>query len=130
MYNALYQQHKLYILYSNFLSYNFLYKANPLLLGLSVNYPPEIIKNNGFRKYIHAYGHLRTMMTDIFLLMNVTSLYDNENHFYWTLYDNAIYYPGMEMACGRIEYVPELKYWYTANTGLNDWRTNRKREYG
>ena len=86
-------------------------------------------KKNGYRHFSHAYGHLRTMMTDIFLLINRTSLYDNTNNFYWTLYDNAIYYPGMEMSCEKVEYVPELKYWYTANTGLNDWRTNRQKEY-
>jgi hypothetical protein len=69
------------------------------------------------------------MISDIFLLMNSTSLKDDKGKFYWTLYDNAIYYPGMEMACAKVEYVPELKYWYTANTGLNDWRTPKKKEY-
>ena len=70
------------------------------------------------------------MMTDIFLLMNSTSLKDQNHNFYWTLYDNAIYYPAMEMACQKVVYVRELKYWYTSNTGFNDWRTNRSKEYG
>ena len=45
-------------------------------------------------------------MTDLFLLMNVSSLKDGKGKFYWTLYDNAIYYPAFEMSCGRVKYLP------------------------
>lgn len=68
-------------------------------------------------------------MTDLFFFEKAESLKDENGKFYWTLYDNAIYYPALEMSCGRVTYVPELKYWYTANTGINDWRTPRKDEY-
>lgn len=68
-------------------------------------------------------------MTDIFLLMNSTSLKDDKGKFYWTLYDNAMFYPAMEMSCQRVKYVRELEYWYTSNTGLNDWRTPDKKGY-
>lgn len=69
------------------------------------------------------------MMTDIFLLTNMTSFKDKNGKLYWTIYDNAIFFPAMEMACGKVSYVPELKYWYTAYTGLNDWMTDKKKAY-
>lgn len=34
------------------------------------------------------------------------------------------------MSCGKVEYLPDLKYWYSANTGMNDWLSSRKKEYG
>ena len=126
----MYQERKLYVLYSNFIAFDQYGRNNPLSIGLSVAYPQDVIKNSGYRNFLyHCYGHLRTMMTDIFLLMNSTSLKDNNGKFYWTMYDNAIYYPGMEMSCEKVVYVPELKYWYTSNTGLNDWRTPKREEY-
>ena len=69
------------------------------------------------------------MMTDLFLLIRVQSFKDARGNFYWTIYDNAMYFPALEMSCGRVEYITELKYWYTANTGINDWRTPRQFEY-
>ena len=45
--------------------------------------------------------------------MNSTSLKDEKGKFYWTLYDNAMFYPAMEMSCQRVKYVRELEYWYT-----------------
>ena len=69
------------------------------------------------------------MITDIFLLEKMESLKDPKGNFYWTIYDNAMYFPALEMSCGRNIYVPEMKYWYTANTGFNDWRTTRQTEY-
>lgn len=117
-------------MYSNFLSYDQHNKNNQLKVGLSIEYPVDVVKKDGYRKFrYHAYGHLRTMMTDIFLLMNSTSLKDEKGKFYWTLYDNAMFYPAMEMSCQRVKYVRELEYWYTSNTGLNDWRTPDKKGY-
>ena len=68
-------------------------------------------------------------MTDIFLLINITSFKDKNGDIYWTICDNAYFYPAMELACGKVSYLPELKYWYTANTGFNDVLTDRQEEY-
>lgn len=69
------------------------------------------------------------MMTDIFLFERVESFKDAYGRFYWTICDNAMYFPALEMSCGRVRYLPELTYWYTADTGINDWRTPKKFEY-
>jgi hypothetical protein len=45
-------------------------------------------------------------MTDLILLENVQSLKDSRGNFYWTIYDNAMYFPALEMSCGRNSYVP------------------------
>jgi hypothetical protein len=33
------------------------------------------------------------------------------------------------MSCGRVDYVPELEYWYNANTGINDWMGGTTKSY-
>ena len=69
-------------------------------------------------------------MTDVFLLINIESLKGDDGNFYWTISDNALFFSAMEMSCGRVEYIPELEYWYNANTGINDWRTTDQTNYG
>ena len=116
--NALYQQKKLYILYTNFLNFNKNGGDNPVRVGTSTEYPYEVKSANSYRFYKSTgYHHLRTMMTDIFLLTNITSYKDKNGEIYWTICDNAYFFPAMEMACGKVSYLPELKYWYTASTG-------------
>ena len=33
------------------------------------------------------------------------------------------------MSCGRVSYIPEIEYWYNANTGGNDWLSVKKKTY-
>ena len=35
----------------------------------------------------------------------------------------------MEMACGKVDYVPEMLYWYNSMTGSNDWRQIKTSTY-
>jgi hypothetical protein len=63
-------------------------------------------------------------------MMKLASLKDAKGEIYWTLYDNAIFFPSMELACGKVQYIPEILYWYFTNTGNNDYQTPRQREYG
>lgn len=106
LYNALYQKYKLYVLYSNFISYDSYYSNGPLSIGISEKYPLDVIQSVSYRTHSHSYSHLRTMMTDLFMFQRVESLEDDQGKFYWTLYDNAIYYPALEMSCGRVTYIP------------------------
>ena len=64
------------------------------------------------------------MMSDIFLLMNSSALRGADGNIYRYIADNAVWYPSMEMSCRRMIYLPDINYWYNANTGLNDWRTS------
>lgn len=127
--NAIYQKEKLYTMYSNYLSYDYKNQTQPIVLGLSEAYPQQVIDQGNFRVSSHAYSHLRTMMSDIFLFESEKSLQDWRGRFYSVIGDNAQYFPAMEMSCGRLNYLTELRYWYTANTGINEWR-NPNSDYG
>lgn len=63
-------------------------------------------------------------------MLKASSLKDSKGEMYWTLCDNAIFFPSMELACGKVQYIPEILYWYFTNTGTNDYQTPRQREYG
>jgi len=58
------------------------------------------------------------------------SLKGEDGRFYTTIADNALFFPVMEMSCGRVHYFPELEYWYNANTGINDWYSPDQANYG
>lgn len=60
------------------------------------------------------------MLSDLFLFTKPESLKDKDGKFYWIVYDNAYYYPALELSCGKIHYVPEIFYYYNMNTGIND----------
>ncbi len=59
-------------------------------------------------------------MTDTILLMRPESFKDWRGEFYWTIGDNAVYYPAMEMSCKKVKYINEIFYLYNYNTGLSD----------
>lgn len=66
-FNAIYQKERIYTLYSQFLIFNPTWRDS-IYLGISESYPTFISKANNYRWYRHAYGHLRTMISDLFLL--------------------------------------------------------------
>ena len=101
LYNTIYQQQKLYFLYSNFFSWD-TGLPEPLVLGLPEDYPLEVKKMGNYRTAYHAYSQLRTTLTDIFLLTPARSLKDAKGAFYWTIGDNAMVFPALEMSCGRV----------------------------
>ena len=68
LYNALYQQKRLYVIWSNYFSYDSKNSTEPIVLGLSEEYPDNVKRQVVYRTSYHAYSHLRTMMTDLFLL--------------------------------------------------------------
>lgn len=78
----------------------------PLQLGLSVDYPLYVKSSNTYRTAAHAYSHLRSTLTDLFLLTPAKSLKDAKGAFYWTIGDNAMVFPALEMSCGRNRYIP------------------------
>jgi hypothetical protein len=65
-------------------------------LGGSRDYLQIDIDNNNFRKSkIRGYSHLRTMLSDNFLLMKPQTLKDWRGQFYWIISDNAVYFTAM-----------------------------------
>lgn len=70
LYNSLYQQKKSYVLYSSHFQYESQNQTYPLPLGLPFAYPEEIKKSGKYRTFDHAYSQLRTVMSDLVLLLN------------------------------------------------------------
>lgn len=80
-----------------------------------MSYDEKAKTTNNYKGAPHAYSHLRSMMSDLFLFTNVDSFKDWNGKFYWAIPDDAQYFPALEMSCGRVHYVSELKYWYRGN---------------
>ena len=105
--NALYQKEKLFTLYSTFVIAAGEPNAPKHRLGKSKELWAQDLQSENFRKTKNrGYSHLRTMMSDTFLLMKPQSLQDEEGKFYWAIADNAMYFPAMEMSCKKIRYLP------------------------
>lgn len=119
--NALYQREKMYVLYSQFISYDPKARRDVLDIGISEDFPSFVKRENSYRTFKHSYSQLRSMISDLILLERMSSLKLKSGRFFELLYDNAIFYPAFEMACQNIYYLPEIFYWYNMNTGVNDW---------
>jgi hypothetical protein len=88
--NAVYSKEKVLTLYTN----HIIARGNPNqaahYLGLSKPYLSSDVASNNFRKTKNrGYSHMRTMMTDLYLLMKPQSFQDANGKFYWTITDNA-----------------------------------------
>ena len=46
---------------------------------------------------------------------------DKEGNWLTVTWDNAMYFPIMEMSCGKVLYLPEITYQYNTGTGMNDY---------
>ena len=60
LFNAVFQEKKVWYAYSNFLGSN-------RKIGYSRPYPPEVIKDNSFREVTFTTSHLRAYYTQLFL---------------------------------------------------------------
>jgi glycosyltransferase involved in cell wall biosynthesis len=97
--NAIYQQEKVYTLYTTYINKS----MKQLRLGYNQNYDLETVNSNSYRQdKSHAYSHLRTMMSDTFLLVNSSSLRDKDGKFYEMITDNAVYFCALELSCKRV----------------------------
>ena len=73
MFNAIYQKEKIYLVYTQHLTY---YNKN-LDIGVSQNYPQNIKKELRYRNYYHLYSQFRSMMSDLFLIQRKQSYLDH-----------------------------------------------------
>lgn len=68
------------------------------------------------------FSHLRAYRNELFLKIDPKDLKDEAGSFYKIIYDQAIFFPLMEMSCGRVAKIKgEYHLLYMTNTGLNDW---------
>lgn len=66
--NAHYQQHKYYLLYSQFISFNPANRRDRLEIGISQDFPSFVKQKNAYRTFKHSYSQLRTVLSDLILL--------------------------------------------------------------
>ena len=64
------------MIYSSHFQFESKNDTRPLVLGLPFAYPEQIKRKAGYRTYEHAYSQLRTVISDLLLLINTESLKD------------------------------------------------------
>lgn len=89
-------------------------------------YPRQVIKSNSYRAHDRLYGifwnHLRTMKADLFLQMDDSDFQTDDGTWFPTSCDSAFMYPGLELARGKVKFLPEVLVDYRADHDLSDWK--------
>lgn len=88
----------------------------------SYELPQYIIAHNAYRKYPWMTSHLRTFRSWLFKKIEKNDLM-YEGNFFSVTWDMAILFPMLEMAAGRIKFIPDILYVYNTATPLNDFKT-------
>lgn len=113
LFNAVFQEKKLWFVYSNFLS-------TSGGVGFSRPFPARTIESNTYRAYPFVTSHLRAFYTKLFVNIKEEDLKDEAGEYLRAANDVAICIPVLEQAHERVGYLPELTYYYNSNTGLNN----------
>jgi hypothetical protein len=67
-------------------------------------------------------SHLRTFRAELLHKVQVKDLQDSEGKYFTITYDRALFYPLMELSCGRVNKIEgEVNYIYNVGTGFNDY---------
>lgn len=89
-------------------------------------YPPKIIRRNAYRAHDREFGifwnHLRTMKADLVLQMDDSDFQTDDGVWFPTSCDSAFMYPGLELARGKVKFLPEVLVDYRADHDLSDWK--------
>lgn len=124
-FNAGYQKHKSGVLYSNFFWYD---QGGNIMLGFTSEYTDSDKKNRNYRQAPQRFSHLRSYRAELFLKIKKEDFQDNESKFYTSAYDMVMYFPLMELSCGRVNKIEGFHYLYNINTGLNDYAVDRGKQ--
>ncbi|MCL4360889.1 glycosyltransferase family 2 protein [Candidatus Dependentiae bacterium] len=104
-----YLHHKAWLTYGQFI-----FMPNQTK-GFCRDYPKEIIKNRGFRRYTWLASHLRTFKVGLFKKIKKEDLMI-DGQFFVTAWDLAIMFPMLEMASkGHIRCIPDILYIYNTH---------------
>lgn len=71
---------------------------------------------------------MRSFRAELFRKVNAKDFQDDQGNFFTIAYDMAIYFPVMELSCGRIAKIEGYHYLYNINTGLNDYTVDRNKQ--
>ncbi len=88
--------------------------------GWCVSMPESVVKNNEFRNYVHAPGHLRTFYAGLFKQIHKEDLLYNDDFFRMTG-DIAAMFPMIEMAReGHFQFISQILMVYNIGNPIND----------
>jgi hypothetical protein len=123
VFNAVFQEKKLWFVYSNFLTVTG-------AIGFSRPFPTNTIKGNSYRSYPFVTSHLRAFYTKLFLNIKEEDLKDGRGEYFKAANDVAICLPILEQSHERVGYLPEMTYYYNSNTGLNNHQIRLSEQRG
>jgi hypothetical protein len=123
LYNAVFQEKKLYFVYSNFLTATG-------SIGFSRPFPPTTIRRNSYRDYPFVTSHLRAFYTKLLVNIDEEDLRDDAGEYLKAANDVAICIPVLEQAHERVGYLPEVTYFYNSNTGMNNHQLRLSEQRG
>ena len=125
VFNWGYQRKKSGVLYSNFYWYQ---QPSSLMYGFTSEYPAKDKDSSNYRKVAMKFSHLRSYRNELIHQIKPKDLQDKEGVFFTIAYDMALFFPLMELSCGRVNKIEgEYHYLYNTGTGLNDY-TQRGRQ--
>jgi glycosyltransferase involved in cell wall biosynthesis len=127
VFNAAYQRHKAGVIYSNFYWYD---QGRNIMLGFTSEYTQNDKDKNMYRSAPQRFSHLRTYRSQLFLKIKEKDFKDDQGKFFTSAYDMVMYFPLMELSCGRVKKIEGFHYLYNINTGLNDYQLDRGKQAG
>lgn len=78
------------------------------------------MQRNAYRSYPFVTSHLRAFYTKLLLNIKEEDLKDELGAYLKVANDVAICIPILEQSHERVGYLPELTYYYSSNTGINN----------
>ncbi len=118
--NAAYQDKNVWLTYGQYETYP------DKALGICHTIPEHIVKGNAYRSYTWVASHPRTFYAELFKQIQKEDLMLN-GEFFDVTWDQAMMFPMLEMAAGRIRYIPDILYLYNHVNPLNDFRNKLNR---
>lgn len=71
---------------------------------------------------------MRSYRAELFRKIEAKDFKDDDGKFFTIAYDMVMYFPLMELSCGRISKIGGYHYLYNINTGLNDYQVDRNKQ--
>ncbi len=98
------------------------------MLGFTSEYTDIDKQRSNYRQAPQRFSHLRSYRTELFLKIATKDFQDTNGKFWTSAYDMVMYFPLMELSCGRVKKIEGYHYLYNINTGLNDYAVDRGKQ--
>jgi glycosyltransferase involved in cell wall biosynthesis len=128
IFNAAYQKLRAGVVYSNFYWYR---QPVSIAQGFTKSYQEKEKKENAYRDLPQRFSQLRSFRVELFRQINpkISFIERGTGTFFSITADFAVFFPVMELACGRVHKIEGYHYLYNVETGNNDYTVDRDRQY-